>query len=134
MKVALDLYTQRVAGAREIFENHVDHMFVKNLDVTKRVDIKLQTLELDTPFVGNILEPNNREVREIREGADRSELGDLKLDPNLAPGEFVKEGIEGEEIHLGAGRRPDIESLLVRNSWFSWRHYLSSLAHDLNRG
>ena len=104
MKVTLDLYTQWVAGPREIFENDVYYMFVKNLDVTKRVDVKLQALKFDTPFVGNILEPNNCKVREIREGADCSKLGYLKLDLYLAAGEFVKEGIEGKEIHLGAGR------------------------------
>ena len=35
VKISFDLHTQRIAGLREIFENHIDDMLMKNLDVAK---------------------------------------------------------------------------------------------------
>ena len=44
IEVAFYFYVQRIAGVHEIFQDHVDDMLVKDLHVTKRVDVELQTL------------------------------------------------------------------------------------------
>ncbi len=42
VKVACNLYAQRIARVHEIFEDHVDDVLVKDLYVAKRIDIELQ--------------------------------------------------------------------------------------------
>src|SRR5438128_502332 len=114
MEVALDLHTQRVAGTHEIFQNHVDYVFVKYLYLPKRIDVKLQTLQFDAAFVGNILETYGGKIGEIREGADGREFSHLEIDLYFAAGEFIRECVQRVKIHLFARRRANVEVLLVR--------------------
>jgi len=94
VKVAFDLHTQRIAGAHEVLENYVDDMLVKDLHVSKGIDVKLETLQLDATFVGNILEADRGEIRKVGEGADGRELSDFEIDFYLPAGKLVSESFE----------------------------------------
>ena len=94
VKVAFDLHTQRIASLHKVFENDVDYVLVENLHVSKRVDIELQTLELNAKLVGNVFDSDSGEIRKVRERADGRELGDFEADPYFASGKFVGESSE----------------------------------------
>src|SRR5687768_10916497 len=79
VKIAFDLHTQRITGGDEVFQNDIDDVLVKDLHVSKRVDVELQTLQFDAAFVGNILETDSCKVGKIREWADRRKLRDLEI-------------------------------------------------------
>src|SRR5437867_7200004 len=86
IKVALNLYAQRIAGVHKIFENDIHYVLVKNLHVAERIDVKLQTLQFDAAFVRHVREANRGKVRKVRVGADAGELGNLKIDSDFAAG------------------------------------------------
>ena len=65
VKVAFNFYAERIAGVHKIFEDHVDDVLVKDLHVTKRIDVELQTLQLDAAFVRNVFDSNRGEVRKV---------------------------------------------------------------------
>src|SRR5687768_12433618 len=94
VEVAFDLNAQRITRGDEVFENDVDHVLVKDLHVAERVYVELQTLQLDTAFVGNVLQPDGREVRKIRERTDGRKLGNLEVNLDLASGKLVGERVE----------------------------------------
>ena len=104
VKVAFELHTQRIAGGDEVFQDDVDYMLVKDFHVAERIDIELQTLQLNTTLVRDVFDPNRGEVGEIRERADRRELRDLEIDLDFAPWKFVREGVERKEIHFRSRR------------------------------
>src|SRR6267143_2122062 len=114
MEVAFNFHAQRVAGAHEIFQDYIDYMFVKYLYLPKGIDVKLQTLQFDAAFVGNILEAYCGKVRKIRKGTDGRELSHLEIDLYFTAGEFVRECVQRVKIHLFARRRASVEVLLVR--------------------
>jgi hypothetical protein len=99
---------------------------MKDLHVAKRIDVKLQTLEFDTTFIGNILEPDSREIREVGKGADSREFSDLKIDPYLATRKLISEGVDGDQIHLFAWGRANVKILLI-----SGRERTLSDCHEL---
>jgi hypothetical protein len=103
-----------VAGGDEVFEDDVDDVLVEDLDVAERVDVELEALELDAALVRDVFEPEGGEVREVGEGADAGELGQLEADADLAPLVLVGEGVERVEVHLRARGGADVEPLLVR--------------------
>jgi hypothetical protein len=113
VEVAFDVDLQRIAGSDEVFEDDVDYVLVKDLHVSKRVDVKLQALQLDAALVGNVSDADGGEVGKIRERADRGELRDLEIDRDLTAGELVRERVERKQIHLRARRRLNVEALLV---------------------
>ena len=55
VEVAFDLDTQWITGGDEVFKNYVDDVLVKDLYVAKRIDVELQTLQLDTALIMNII-------------------------------------------------------------------------------
>src|SRR6185437_13802289 len=94
VEVAFNLDAQRIAGGDEVFENDVDDVFVEDLYVAKRVDVELQTLQLDAALVGNVFYADGGEVWKIRERADRGELRDLEVDLDLTAGKLVRKCVE----------------------------------------
>lgn len=104
MKIAFDVDAQGIAGGDEVFEDDVDYVFVKDLDVAKRVYVELQAFQFDTTFVGNVLDADRREVREIGERADRGELRDLEIDFDFVARKLVWKRVERKQIHLRARR------------------------------
>src|SRR5215216_1659230 len=66
VEVAFDVDLKGVAGADEVFEDDVDDVLVEDFDVAERVDVELQTLQLDAALVGDIFEAEGGEVREVR--------------------------------------------------------------------
>src|SRR5438093_1547160 len=123
VEVAFDFYAQRIAGVHKIFEDHVDYVLVKDLNFAKRIDVQLQTLQLDAAFVRNVFKPNRGEVREIRERADASKFRNLKIDFDFSANELVRKSVERIEIHLCARRRTNLEALNVRRLC-RWAHFL----------
>src|SRR5947209_16792545 len=105
VEVAFDVDFYGVARRDEVFEDDVDDVLVENLHVAERVDVELQTFEFHATLRGDVLDAEGREVREVREGADACEFGQLKLDANLTSRVVVGEGVERVEIHLVARRR-----------------------------
>src|SRR6185503_686483 len=101
VEVAVDFNRERIAGVHEVFENHVDDVLVKDLHVAKRIDIELQTLQFDAALVGNIFQPNGREIRKVRERTDTGEFRNLKVDLDFLAGEFIGKRVERIKIHLG---------------------------------
>jgi hypothetical protein len=91
-------------------------MLVENFDVPEGVYVELQTLQLNTPFVRHVFDANCREVWKVGERTDGGELSDLKIDSNLFPRELVRKGIKRKQIHFGARRGADLQTLLV-----NWR-------------
>ena len=114
VEVAFDLDEQRITGGDEVFENDVDDVLVEDFYVTKRVDVELQTLQLDAALVRNVLDADGREIRKVRERADRRKLGNLEIDLDLTAGKLVRERVERKQIHLRSWRRLNIQTLLVR--------------------
>ena len=114
MKIAFDVHAQRITRGDEVFENDIDHVLVKDLHVTERVDVELQTLQFHAAFVGNVLESNGSEVRKVRERADRGELGNLEIDLDFIPWKLVRKSVQRKQIHLRARRGLNVETLLVR--------------------
>src|SRR6185503_3902306 len=113
VEVAFDLDAQRIAGRDKVFENDVDDVLVKDLYVAKRVDVELQTLQLDAALVGNVFDADGREVGKIGKRADRRELGDLEVDPDLTARKLVRERVERKQIHLRAWRRLNINHIRI---------------------
>ena len=113
MEVAFEFNSKRITRFYKVFENDIDHVLVEDLDLSERIDIELQALELYTPFVRNVLQPDHRKIRKLRKWADRRELRHLELDPDLSTGELVRERIERKEVHFLTRRRLDIEALQV---------------------
>jgi len=111
MKITFDFDLQRIACLNEIFEEDIDDVLVKDFHFAKRIDVELQTFQLDASFVWNVFKPDDCEVREIREGTDRRELRHFKLDPDLTSDKLVREGIERVQTHFFTRRRLDIEAL-----------------------
>src|SRR5687768_346605 len=111
VKIAFDLDLQRVASPHEIFQNDVDHVFVKNLYLAERIDIELQTFEFDTALVRHVFEANNRKIGKIGKRANRRKFRHLEFDPNLASLVFILESIERVKIHLLAPGRANIQIL-----------------------
>src|SRR6185369_14696697 len=103
----------RIARSDEVFHDDVDHVLVKDLHVSERVYVELQTLQLDAAFVGNVFESDGGEVGKIRERTDRGELRDLEIDLDLAAGKLVRERVERKQIHFRTRRRLNVEALLV---------------------
>ena len=69
VEVAFDLDAQRIAGGDEVFENDVDDVLVKDLHVAKRVDVELQTLQLDAALVRNVFDAGwSRSREDLRTG------------------------------------------------------------------
>ena len=60
-----------------------------------------------------VLQPNRREVGEIRERTDGRKLRNLEVDLDFAAGKLVRERIERKEAHLGAWSGLNVETLLV---------------------
>ena len=100
VKVAFNLNFQRITCGNEVFENDVGYMLVEDFDVPKRVDVELQTLQLNTSFVGNVLEANGGEVGEVGKGADCRELSYLEVDPDFLTGKLIRKGIQRKQTHL----------------------------------
>src|SRR5678816_4625607 len=69
MKVAFNLNLQRITRGNEVLEDDVGYMLVEDFDVSERVDVELQTLQLNAALVGNVLEANCGEVGEVGKGA-----------------------------------------------------------------
>src|SRR6266850_759608 len=99
---------------------------MKDLHVAKRIDVKLQTLQFDATLVGNILEPDGGEIREVGKGADSCEFRNLEIDLYLAPRKFISESVEWKQIHFFAWYRADIKTLLI-----SGRERTLSDCHEL---
>src|SRR6185503_142165 len=118
VKITFDLHAQRIAGGDKVFENDVDDVLVKNLHVAKRVDVELQTFEFDAAFVRYVFETDDGEVGKIRERTDRRKLWNLEVDLDLAAGELVLERVERKEVHLRAGRRLNVETLIIKSVFF----------------
>ena len=102
IEITFDFDAEWIASFHKVFENHVNDVFVKDLHVAKRIDVKLQTLQFDATLVRCVLQTNGSKVGKIREGTNAGELGNLELDLDLATGKLVGEGIERIEIHLFA--------------------------------
>ena len=126
VEVSFNLNAQRVTGPDKVLENHVDDVFMKDLYVAKRIDVKLQAFQLDAAFVGNILETDGGEIREVGKGADGRELSNLEIDLDFVAGKFVRESVERIEFHFRAWSGFDIETLLIngRDRAFLARHGL----------
>ncbi len=65
VKVSLNLNAQRITGPDEVFENHIDDVFMKDLHLSKRIDVEFQTLKFNAPLIRNILQANGGEVGKI---------------------------------------------------------------------
>jgi hypothetical protein len=74
-EVAFNIYAQRVAGVNKVLQDQVDDVLVKDLDVTERIDVELQTLQLNAAFIRNVFQANGRKIRKIRERTDAGKLG-----------------------------------------------------------
>jgi len=89
---------QRIASGDEVFENDVDDVLVEDLHVAKRIDVKLQTLQLDTALVRHVGDADFTEVRQARLRADRRELrvadGDLVIAAGLGVGESLERHLQ----------------------------------------
>ena len=104
VEVAFNLHAQGIACLNEIFENDVDNVFVKNLHLSKRIDVQLQAFEFDATLVWDVLQSNSCEIREIGKGTDGRELGNLKIYFDFATREFVSESVQRKQIHFLARR------------------------------
>jgi hypothetical protein len=100
VEVAFDFDAQRIAGSDEVFQDDIDNVLVEDLHASERVDVELQTLQLDTPLVGYVLESNGGEVRKIGERTDGGELRDLEIDLDFTARKLVGERIERKEFHF----------------------------------
>ena len=69
-KFSRDLRPGRAAGSNHVVENAIDSIFVENTDVSVRVNIHFEGLELETMFLGLIVQGDGSKVRQIRFGAD----------------------------------------------------------------
>src|SRR5215470_14358818 len=94
VEVAFDLYAQWIAGVHKIFEDHIDDVFVKDLHVPKRIDVELQTLQLNAALVRSVFDANGREVRKVRKRTDAGEFRNFEIDFDVASRELVGKGIE----------------------------------------
>src|ERR671912_2996335 len=132
VEVAFEFDADGVAGGDEVFEDDVDDVLVEDFHLAERVDVELQTLQLDAALVGHVFEAQDGEIGEVREGADGRELGHLELDADFAARVLVGEGVERVEVHLRARRRADVEALLVDGRGrFGRRH--ASLTPSMRR-
>ena len=113
VEVSFNLNAQRVTGADKVLENHVDDVFMKDLHLSKRIDVELETLKFNAPLMRNILKADGGKVWKIGKGTDGSELGDLEIDFYLASGKLISESVEREQIHLFARRRTHVQFLLI---------------------
>ena len=116
MKVAFNLNLQRITCGNEVLEDDVGYMLVEDFDVSERVDVELQTLQLNAALVGNVLEANCGEVGEVGKGADCGELSYLEVDPDFLTGKLIRKGIQRKQVHLLARSRTDVQTLLI-NWW-----------------
>src|SRR5207249_10408790 len=114
IEIAFNLYAQRIARVHKIFEDQVDDMLVKNFYVAKRIDVELQTLQLDSTFVRRVLDPNRGKVGEVGERADAGELGYLEIDFDFFSGKLVRKSVEWVKAHLFARCRANVQALLIR--------------------
>src|SRR5262245_6357351 len=89
VKIAFNFHPQRITGSNKIFKDDVNHMLVENLYVPERVDIELQTLQLDTTLVGHVFDSDCGEIRKVRERANSRKLGNLEVDANLFSGILI---------------------------------------------
>jgi hypothetical protein len=99
-----DSHVARFDRLREHVANIVSDLFMKGTDVAKTPHIDFQRFELDTTFVGDVI---NRDVREIGLPGERAmagELRNLNVDQIVAIGVGVLEGVElcGRGKRLGA--------------------------------
>ena len=104
VKVAFKLHTQGVTSPDEVLENNVDDVFMKDLHLSKRIDVELQTLQFNASLIRNILQANGGEIGKIGKRTDGSELGDLEVDLYLATRKLIGEGVERKQIHLSTWR------------------------------
>ena len=102
MKVAFNLNLQRITCGNEVLEDDVGYMLVEDFDVPERVDVELQTLQLNAALVGNVLEANCGEVGEVGKGADCRELSYLEVDPDFLTGKLIRKGVQRKQVHLFA--------------------------------
>src|SRR6185503_1967143 len=65
VEVSFNLNAQRVTGPDKILENHVDDVFMKDLHLSKRIDVELQALQFNASLIRNILQANGGEIGKI---------------------------------------------------------------------
>ena len=117
--VAADPEPARLEQPREVLADPHRAVLVERAVIAEAREIELQRLQLDDPFVGNIVDHQMREVRLAGHRADRGELGRDEADDVVGVGVRVRRAVEG----LGVGRRrgfgrPGRDGR--RRAWVSW--------------
>jgi hypothetical protein len=84
----------RLDDLKEIVEDTIGHVFVKDPLIPESLKIKLQTLEFDTLLVRHIPKYQNPEIRLTGLRADRSEFRTSDFDGILSVGVRVLEALE----------------------------------------
>src|SRR5438477_3700423 len=100
VEVAFDFYAQRITGGDKIFEDQVDDMLVKDFYVAERINVELQTLQLDAAFIRNILEPDRGKIRKVRKRTDAGELRNFEIYLYLFARILIRKSIERIKIHF----------------------------------
>ena len=67
-------FKTNILELHEVLQDSIDDMFVKDPNRSKRIDIKLERLQLDAKRVWNIVDLDRREVGKIGERTDRRKL------------------------------------------------------------
>jgi hypothetical protein len=65
VKVSFNFHPYRITSRDEVFENYVCHVLVENFHISERVDVKLQTLQFNATFIGDIFNANRSEVGKV---------------------------------------------------------------------
>ena len=79
------LHPPRSARRHKVIQDAIDHVFVKDADVAVGLKVKLQTLQLDAEFVGDVFDFDCAEVRLGGFRADGSEFRRDVFDNIIAP-------------------------------------------------
>ena len=70
----------RMASPDQIIQNAIDDSFVEGSLLPKRPEVELEGFELDTQLVGNVANPDGREVRLARARADAGKFRTFHTD------------------------------------------------------
>jgi len=65
VEVPFNSHAQRITGLYKVLEDHIDDVLVKYFHFAERIDVHLQTLELDAAFVRNVNQPQRRKIRKV---------------------------------------------------------------------
>ena len=93
-EVANNLHEARMAGSHEVVEDLVRHRLVEGAFVPVRPEIELEALELHAERVGNVPDPDRREIRLAGPRTEARELGALEGNLVVPSGLRVGKGLD----------------------------------------